>query len=187
MADIQNLFPENWSKLSSKEAVDNINYFLNHNKAAVKRLQDDGSIVMTYDTIDNIRFGKDEKGYFFIGDAFNWYDTYYRAYPDYAAYYPLKQLFDKCKEEVETKEYLFEQLKQKAKIEKRQKRKLLWGRYKIPVMLVVLSIMFIGIRQYQKQKEIDKKVKQYEKTLAGYQEYQQQIANYRDSLQRTNR
>jgi hypothetical protein len=183
----EDYFPEDWSKLSSTAVIRNIDYLLNHTKESVKCLQDDGSIVMTYDTIDNVRFGKNKKGCFFIGEAFNWPETYYYAHPDDAVYEPLKQLFYKYKQEIETRKDLWKQMEQKINAEKQRKRALWRDNHNVRIMSVVILavLLFIGARQCQRQKEVNKAVKQYEKTLPYYNEYKQtqsQIANYRDSL-----
>ena len=50
--------------------------------------------------------------------------------------------------------------------------------------------MGVAVYYYEKEKRLDEKVKQYEKTLPNYDEYksvQDKIANYRDSLEHAQR
>lgn len=105
MSKTQHKFPNNWSQISSKYAVDHINYLLEHYKDY--RIQRKEKFIVISDKYFLFELIKDDKS-FCIGDAFNCELRYfYRAQPGDMAYYPLKQLFEKCEQEIKIKGQLF--------------------------------------------------------------------------------
>lgn len=175
----QHKFPSDWSKISNKEAVKHIKYLLEHYKEysiSIYGRNDDKIEIngisfwpmVFIDYVDNYFIVDKRKSYNIIDDTH--------------LYHLIEQLMDVCKAE--------------AKRRKTKERKNLindWFEDNAPFLyissLIGLAVCFFltFYNEAEKQAKIENAVKQYEQTLPGYQEYQQKIANYRDSLERANR
>jgi len=179
----KHIFPSDWSKISNEEAATHIKYLLEHYKEyKVESYGKDNENI----EIDGIKFWP-----MFFNDRFGvkwFFVNMQKSYSEFdeKIYNLIQQLMDVCYEE--------------AKIQA-QNKKIKAKRQKIMITSVIGSfvvIVFSGmvymvrdiqktVKEYRdKQTKIEKAVKQYERTLPYYNEYkqtQQQIANYRDSLE----
>lgn len=175
-------FPTDWSNLDDKQVSDNINYLIDHYKEYEINRIDKNTI-----SIEGVRL---TKGKFQGTDTFCVKGKFYQddQHSYYTMYDKINQLFDICDKEIAIRNVL-------KKLDEKRTRKTYrraWWINKGPAVvsasvLVIIMGVLIGfaVNDYKKDEQLDEKVKQYEKTLPNYKEYEQtkqKIANYRDSL-----
>ena len=162
-------FPKNWCNLPESEILESIEYLLQHYQEYKIKMDMGGKRVQ----IGNVSIVRScrNKGEFYIVN--------YACFPcSERGVDRIERLFYACKEEYRRRERIREDKNEKIQ-------------FHICIWIVVFwcgCVMFKvmdEINSNKKAKEIDKAVKQYEKTLPYYNEYKQtqsQIASYRDSL-----
>ena len=180
-------FPTNWSNLTDEQVSANINYLVEHYKDYEIKRVSKNSILIENVCLTKAIFQK--KHVFYVNSKF------YQCgnYPYGQMYGNLRQLFDICEQEIEIRNAL---QKVKKKRTRRHNREIWWNNHGLEFVgytisvICVLGIMGVAVYYYEKEKRLDEKVKQYEKTLPNYDEYksvQDKIANYRDSLEHAQR
>lgn len=183
-------FPENWKNISSEEAIKHIKYLLEHYQEYDMCKFGDNGIVINgiyfYPVVISLRHGVTFK---------YMYTNMQKVYDRTEDIYPMiQQLIKVCKVEIEKREQ--EKAITTAKNAKKQKVKnIVLGSISgalLVAIFVATGYMIDDIfktidKEPARQNKIEKEVKKYEKTLPHYNEYlktQQQIQNYRDSLNR---
>ena len=182
----QHEFPEDWRKISNEEAISHIKYLLEHYEEY--NIEKQGNSIIIDGMSISPRVMSTLGTCFAIGYPVGVY------WQDSPVYQLIEWLYNLCKTEAEKRE-------QQAKIKAERKKEEDKEQKIINIIgTIVLVVGFCAIMGYMtwdiykqdkkeriKQIKIENKVKQYEKTLPYYKEYEltkQQLQNYRDSLNR---
>ena len=171
--------PKDWSKISDKKAIEYLKYLLKNYKEYKITFGPYG-----YISVAGIRLKHNPNGIKFGGnytyDAPNFLvnNKIYDCFRNKDIYLLCNKLFYACKQEVEQQE--------KIEAEKQKKIERIIKIACICAMIITVAIGGYKIVKIEKRgRQIENKVKQYEKTLPYYKEYEltkQQLQNYRDSL-----
>lgn len=190
---LDHVFPENWKEISTEEAEQHIKYLIDHHKFC--DIYEFGKSGIEIDGITFTPMNISLRN----GATFKYYlvnmEKTYSA--DTNAYSLIKKLIKACKIEIKERE-------EKANVEAAKQAKK--DKVKNSIIGVGVGLMIIGgaafminrigkivdniHKELDERKKIENAVKQYEENLPNYQEYQQtqqKIANYRDSLERASK
>ena len=172
--------PKDWSNITDKEAIERINYLLKHYKEYDIKKQ--GNTI----TIEGVGIAQVDK--LFLGKCFAIGYPIMIYWSNSPVYQLIEWLYNLCKTEAEKRE-------QQAKIKAEKQRKIekivnIVGISAIIILVVagayeIVKQVKMNKQEQSRQYKIENKVKQYEKTLPYYKEYEltkQQLQNYRDSL-----
>lgn len=177
-------FSDDWSRLTDEEVDKNIRYMLDYYKYKEYEIvrKDKNTISVGDICLSKAKFQKQDM--FCVNQKF---------YPRGDIYNLLDRLYDACAREIDYRKAF---AKFQKRQDKRERRFYWWQNKKTAVIfygvtVLIMSALFgFAVREQKKLEEIDNKVKEYEKSLPNYKEYQQtqqKIANYRDSLEHAGR
>lgn len=174
-------FSDDWSALTYEQVLEAVQYLSMHYKEYEITQSNKNAIY-----IDNVCLLKGRlKDRAFVSINGKYYAD---SISNFDVWVILGKLFDKCEQEVKTRKYINKGIK---KAEHHKKLKKWWKDNQFGFLFffsfAVLGSSLVGAAYYEldKKDKIESKVKEYEKTLPNYKEYQQvksQITQYRDSL-----
>ena len=172
--------PKDWLKITDKEAIKRLNYLLIRYKEY--NIEKQGNSIIIDGMSISPRVMPTLGTCFAIGYPVGVY------WQDSPVYQLIEWLYNLCKTEAEKRE---QQAKIKAEKQKKIERIVTIACVCAIIILVVAGAYEIvkqvkmNKQEQSRQYKIENKVKQYEKTLPYYKEYEltkQQLQNYRDSL-----
>lgn len=159
-------FLDNWNCLSKREISEAVGYLLEHYKKYKIKINDCGTKVQIGNHV-NIFASHINREYVYTINNVCFSATKSGTGTQ------VEKLFYACKDEA------YEQ----ARIREQKYEKI-----KTSCISCVFGVILVAVAEYvvidmkNREKEIDKQVKQYEQTLPEYLEQKQAVANYRDSL-----
>ncbi len=175
---VKHIFPDDWSKISDKKAIEYLKYLLkNYKKYKISILGD------RHFLIGNVDICKEEKT--ILNNRFTVYTINKRSFTvDSEVGFYLSRLI-----------YLCEQEQAEKAIKANKKKRIIFTVISFAFIIATIAgtvymindIFKIIDKERARQNKIEKEVKKYEKTLPYYNEYlqtKQQIQNCRDSLKK---
>ena len=183
MSKKEHVFPKDWRKISEDEAIEHIQYLLEHYKEyQIKRYNKKHVMIGdVYFVKYNVPVSDCNKFCYMV----NMQAVYHTGQK---AYQLLDQLMDGCKAESEKEK--IEIPKWENKLTRKKEINDIITYTTLIIMLVAGSFSMVYFKKCQKKEDIKKAkienaVKQYEQSLPGYSQYvttKEKINQYRDSL-----